>query len=110
VTADGDESHAPAPSDTSVILLMSATEDAAGRIAEANRWLAARRRRPLTALATPLEAPTYGGSVADLPVKEFLALLSALDWRHRNAVQLLLRESDVAWAVICLQTEGEAGC
>jgi hypothetical protein len=85
---------------------MSVLEDAPTRITEVNRWLRARRRPPLTAIATAPETPTYAGPMADLPAAELLALLSALTWRHRHAVQLLIRdESDYGWAVLGLRDQ-----
>ena len=93
------------PSGRSVILIMSVVEDAATRITEVNRWLRARRRPPLTPLASAPDTPMYGGPIADLPVKELVALVSALSWRHRPAVQLLVREGGPGWAVLGLRDE-----
>ena len=88
-----------------LLLTFSAEEDAPGRTAELDAWLAGRRLPALT----PVEAAALagdgvllaGGGVPDFPVRDFLGMLGGVGWRRPECVQLLVREpGDDRWAAV----------
>lgn len=88
-----------------LLLTFSAEEDALGRTAELDAWLAGRRLPALT----PVEAGAFagdavllaGGGVPDFPVRDFLGTLGDLGWLRPERVQLLVREpGDDRWAAV----------
>ena len=88
-----------------LLLMFSAEEDAAGRTADLDAWLAGRHLPALTPLdAGPLTGDSVllaGGGVPGFPVRDFLAMLGGVRWRHPERVQLLVREpGDDRWAAV----------
>jgi hypothetical protein len=88
-----------------VLLTFSAEEDAPGRTAEVDAWLAGRGLPGLTrveARALPDDGVLLaGGGVPEFPVGAFLAMLGGIAWRRPERVQLLVREpGDDRWAVV----------